>query len=88
MKIRIENEYTDGHTSVREADVDVTEPADVSNEAAMDELRSELQQYVGDGHGAGRRDLGIACTITILRAQNIALVGKYEEWFDAPHSRG
>lgn len=65
MKIRIENEYTDGCNSVLERDVDAPEP-DQGDQDALEALWDELYQYVGDGHGIGRRDLGVACKITIL----------------------
>ncbi len=87
MKIRIENEYTDGYHSVLEKDVDATEP-DQGDEDAIEALWNELYQYVGDGHGIGRRDLGLACTITIVEAEKPWLKGESNEWFDAPHSRG
>jgi len=88
MKIRVENEYSDGHIVTSELDVAIEEPSDVSNDSAMDDLWFNLRNYGGDGHGASRRDIGLACTITILRATNQDLIGRSDEWFDAPHSRG
>ncbi|OHU47422.1 hypothetical protein BKG82_27845 [Mycobacteroides chelonae] len=92
MKVRVDNEYTDGHKASVERTVDdVEEPGPGVDEGELYELFSELYDSllddIGDGHGASRPDLGRATKMTILSANNPALVDESYEWFDAPSAK-
>lgn len=80
MKIRIENAYEDGHesTSIEEIPEFTGDPDD-TDEFGDNALEGHLHPYTGDGHGIGN-NLGFCYTITILQAENPALVGHVEEW--------
>ena len=75
VTVRIENTYSDGHESMREAML----PAP---NGALDEWWQEVAfPETGDGHGIEGR-LGSCYTATIIKADNPALVGLSEEWTD------
>jgi hypothetical protein len=79
MLLLIENSYSDGHESQQE--VTVEEPDEVS-EADMDMWFQDVAyEFTGDGHGVGTK-LGSCYTVTIMEAENPALVGLSEEWID------
>lgn len=93
MKIRVDNEYTDGHKSSVECTVDdVEEPGPGVDEGQLYELFETLYDrvldHIGDGHGDNRRDLGRATEITILSANTTELINESYECFDAPSAKG
>jgi hypothetical protein len=74
MKIKVESAYEDGYESTRIIDVD-----DPGLEAG-EELEEYLSDWNGDGHGEENPRLGYCYTITILEADNPALVRHEMEW--------
>lgn len=71
VTVKIENDYSDGHTSTREVTVGSPTPTE-----SLDEwFENVVYEHTGDGHG------GDACyTATILAAGDKQLVGKTHEW--------
>lgn len=79
MKIRVNDWYGDGHENDRIIEID--EPNFEGIEDPEDYLEMEfLQQHTGDGHGLGKPDLAWCCEVTILEAQDQALVGREFEY--------
>lgn len=77
LTLKVENTYSDGHSSTSVETVAVEPVADV------EKLWEQLAEFTGDGHGAGM-DLGYCYTITILEAPGRAdLVGLSNEWAGA-----
>jgi hypothetical protein len=82
MRIRIESAYSDGHCSTRVEEVGefVYDPTD--RDYCCDEeeaLELYLSTFSGDGHGADEPDLGWCYEVTVLEADNAALVGHVYE---------
>ena len=74
LTLKVENTYSDGHSSNSVETVAVEPVADV------EKLWEQLEEFTGDGHGVGL-DLGYCYTITILEAPGRAdLVGLTNEW--------
>lgn len=77
LTIRVENAYSDGHTSKRVETVEVEPFED------LEQLWEQLEEFTGDGHGIGN-DLGYCYEITIVEASGRNdLVGKNNEWVGA-----
>lgn len=86
VTVRIENTYSDGHTST--ATVDVEPPDDTTVNADLDDWWSEtVFEHTGDGHSADS-ELGSCYTATVIGVQhqhgnNLAwLMGESFEWID------
>lgn len=77
VQIRIENTYSDGHRSVRRARV--AEPASMSSEQLEGWWSDVVSPETGDGHGVDST-LGFCYTVTVIKADAKALVGKSHEW--------
>jgi hypothetical protein len=74
LTIKVENAYSDGHTSEQIHQVDLGRFR--GDEALWD----ELWEYTGDGHGDSR-DLCAIYTVTILESPQFPpLVGLSNEW--------
>lgn len=74
LKVELENAYSDGHESK------TTEWVEIPPFADVEEMWEHLQDFTGDGHGAGE-DLGYCYTVTVLEAPGRAeLVGLSNEW--------
>ncbi|OMC37690.1 hypothetical protein A5742_08630 [Mycolicibacterium fortuitum] len=77
LTIRVENAYSDGHTSKRVETVEVEPFED------LEQLWEQLEEFTGDGHGIGN-DLGYCFEITIVDAPGrCELVGEFNEWVGA-----
>ncbi|UBV22313.1 hypothetical protein H8Z59_03620 [Mycolicibacterium fortuitum] len=77
LTIRVENAYSDGHTSKRVETVEVERFED------LEQLWEQLEEFTGDGHGIGN-DLGYCFEITIVDAPGrCELVGECNEWVGA-----
>jgi hypothetical protein len=85
MRIRIESAYSDGHCSTRIEEVAEFVFADLATNpdyAGCDEdeaLNFYLSEFSGDGHGAKFPKLGWCYEVTVLEADNAALVGHVYE---------
>jgi hypothetical protein len=74
LTIKVENAYSDGHTSKQVKTVEV-EPFE-----ELEQLWEQLEEFTGDGHGIGS-DLGYCFEISIVDAPGLPeLVGLGNEW--------
>lgn len=81
MRLKIENNYSDGHESTKE--VEVAQP----NEITDDWWEDVVYDHTGDGHyvevyeATGER-LGSCYTATVVQASNVTFLGLTHEWVD------
>ena len=73
MKVMIENDYSDGHSSV--TSVDIPDECYTGNE---EELWDEVWPHTGDGHG--RYAAGTRYGAIILESAHAELIGLTYEW--------
>lgn len=74
MRIRVDNTYSDGHTSRLFYNI-----PDGEVPHGREAMREYLWRYTGDGHGKDR-DLGYAYEVTVVDADDPALIGVTVEW--------
>jgi hypothetical protein len=85
IKVRIENDYSDGHRSVQEIDVAApriseSDWLDGSWTVAVEEWWEEVvYEHTGDGHGI---DVDGSCYTATIIEGDPALVGLSNEWTD------
>lgn len=81
VTVKIENAYSDGHESERE--VEIEGPAEFYANDLEEWFMEVVYEHTGDGHGDGSHGkLGSCYVATILKADDLALVGKNFEWAD------
>lgn len=85
VTVRIENAYSDGHTSTRTVEVEA--PKDDTIGSDLDEWWEEaVFEHTGDGHGAG--GLGSCYTATVVGVKHeydnnrAWMMGESTEWID------
>lgn len=76
ITVRIENTYEDGHESTSEHELDA--PEDPEN--LEDWWEDFVWELTGDGYGADNPKLGAWYEATIIRADDVSLVGQTQEW--------
>jgi len=77
VTVKIENTYSDGHSSTSEHELD--NPEDTND--LEDWWEDYVWELTGDGHGADR-DVSSLYEATIIRADDEELVGQTREWGD------
>lgn len=83
MKIKIENNYADGHesTAIQETQAANGWPAEPPLDHLEEWFEDEGFSYTGDGHtDENGRSVDAGYKITIVEAENPALVGRSYEW--------
>lgn len=79
VKVKITNDYSDGHHSETEVDIDA--PDSLRAHDLDDWFQDRVFPHTGDGHGIDF-DGGSCYTATIIDARNPVLVGAEHEWVD------
>lgn len=82
VTVKIENAYSDEHTSTREVSLPAPPRHAVYPEDVLDKwFEDVVYPETGDGHGIDS-DLGSCYTATIIAAEDTLLVGLSREWID------
>lgn len=78
MIIKVQNDYSDGHSSQFEMEVD-DRSVDYALLDGIDGLVDLLWEFTGDGHGASH-DVESVYEVTVLESPREELVGFNWEW--------